>query len=115
MPDFRSMFSSEYIGSWDIDERGEVTVTIESVKAGDLTGQNGRKDKKPIIYFEGAVKGFVANKTNCKTIAALYGSTKTEDWIGKRITLITVPTTVVGTGEATRGIRVKPEVPGVAK
>lgn len=108
--DYRKMFDSEYIGAWDLPR--DVTVTIASVKAGQLTGQQGRKAKKPILRFERTEKGMAANKTNCKIIAAMYG-TNTREWVGKRITLYAT-TTEFG-GETVECIRVRPQVPADAK
>ena len=108
--DYRTMFDSDYLGAWDIPR--DVTVTIATVKAGQLVGEKGRTAKKPIITFVGKVKGFAANKTNCKTIAAMYG-TNTKDWIGKKITLYAT-TTEFG-GKQMDCIRVRPQVPAAAK
>lgn len=105
--DYRAMFSSEYLSSWDLNGK-DVTVTISRVTAGELTGTGGRKTKKPLIYFEGAGKALAANKTNCKTIAAMYG-TDTKEWIGKRITLY--PTKTDMAGQQVDAIRVRPQVP----
>ena len=108
--DYRTMFDSEYLGAWDLPR--DVTVTIATVKAGQLVGEKGRTAKKPIITFVGKQKGFAANKTNCKTIAAMYG-TNTKDWIGKKITLYAT-TTEFG-GKQMDCIRVRPQVPPAAK
>jgi|SRR6185436_2027150 len=108
--DYRTMFDSEYLGAWDLPR--DVTVTIATVKAGQLVGEKGRTAKKPIITFVGKQKGFAANKTNCKTIAAMYG-TNTKDWIGKKITLYAT-TTEFG-GKQMDCIRVRPQVPAAAK
>jgi len=107
MPDYRKMFDKEYIGSWDLDGN-DVTATIKDVKAGELAGQNGRKSKNPIVYFDGSAKGLVLNKTNSKTIAAMYG-TLTEAWIGKSITMY--PTKTEMAGETVDCIRIRPGVP----
>jgi hypothetical protein len=104
--DYRKMFDSEYIGAWDLPR--DVTVTIASVKAGQLVGEKGRTAKKPILRFERTEKAFAANKTNCKTIAAMYG-TNTREWIGKRVTLYAT-TTEFG-GKSVECIRVRPQVP----
>jgi hypothetical protein len=109
MADYRGMFDREYIGAWDIPK--DTTVTIARVVAGELTGQGGKKAKKPLIYFEKAEKGFAANKTNCKIIAAMYG-TDTAAWVGKRITLYATTTTMGA--ETVDCIRVRPQVPGAA-
>ena len=107
--DYRTMFDSEYLGAWDLPR--DVTVTIATVKAGQLVGEKGRTAKKPIITFVGKQKGFAANKTNCRTIAAMYG-TNTKEWIGKRITLYAT-TTEFG-GKQMDCIRVRPQVPAAA-
>ncbi len=107
--DYRSFFDNKYIGNWDVPD--DTTVTIARVEAGELHNPETHNiDKKPIIYFEGAEKGMVANKTNCKTIAAMYG-TKVGQWAGKQITLYAT-TCEVG-GETKPCIRVRPMVPEV--
>jgi len=108
--DYRTMFDSDYLGAWDLPR--DVTVTIATVKAGELTGEKGRTAKKPIITFVGKRKGMAANKTNCRIIAAMYG-TNTREWIGKRITLYAT-TTEFG-GKSVDCIRVRPQVPTAAK
>lgn len=100
------MFDREYIGAWDLPH--DVTVTISRVVAGELVGEGGRKAKKPIVYFEGKDKGFAANKTNCKIIAAMYG-TDTRKWVGRSITLY--PTTTEMGGKTHDCIRVRPQIP----
>jgi len=108
--DYRTMFDSEYLGAWDLPR--DATVTIAGVKAGQLVGEKGRTAKKPIITFAGKQKAFAANKTNCRTIAAMYG-TDTRQWVGKRITLYAT-TTEFG-GKQMDCIRVRPQVPAAAK
>lgn len=105
MADYRSMFDRELIGAWDLSGK-DVTVEIVKVEAKILN--NGKtKNKKPIIYFKGKSKGFAANKTNCKTIAAMYGNDTTQ-WVGKLITIFAT-TTDVG-GETVDCIRVRSRV-----
>ena len=105
--DYRSMFDSEYIGAWDLLGR-DVTVEIDHVIAGTLTGQGGRKSRKPLVYFVGKEKAFALNKTNAKAIAAMYGA-DTLVWTGKRIALY--PTKTEMAGETVDCIRVRPGVP----
>lgn len=107
MTDVRSMFDRAYLGCWDLQGR-DVTVTIARVVAGTLTAQGGRTSKKPVVYFERTEKGFALNKTNMKTIAAMYGY-KAEDWVGKRITLY--PTQTSFGSETVEAIRVRPTIP----
>lgn len=103
--DYRKMFKpSPYVAAHELEGR-EVTVTISSVVAGVVEGENNRKDPVPIMTFVEAKKPMVCNKTNGKTIAKLYGN-KVSGWIGKQITLY--PTTAKLKGETVECIRVRP-------
>ena len=107
--DYRSMYDKDYIGAWDLQDR-DVVVTITRVVAGQLTGQGGRKAKKPVVYMKGTEKGFALNATNGKAIAAMYGN-HVEGWVGKRIALYKSTTrNPNGDGEV-ECIRVRPTVP----
>lgn len=104
---FLSMFDRDYLGYFDLQGR-DVTVTISKVIGGQLTAMGGRKSKKPIVYFEGKEKGLICNKTNSKTIAAMYGN-YVEEWVGKKITLYTSTTrNPDGTGDV-ECIRIRPK------
>ena len=107
MPDYRSYFDSEYLGSWDLQGR-DVTVTIAKVVGADIVGEGGKKAKKPVVYFEGKQKGMIFNKTNSRIVAAMYGN-DTAAWVGKSITLFATQTSVGA--EMKDCIRVKPLVP----
>lgn len=110
MPDVRTMFDKAYLYAYDLQGR-DVTVTIARVVGGTLTGTGGKSNKKPILFFQGAKKGLALNITNAKTIASMYGNSfKTEDWIGKRITLYPSRTTFGGT--EVDCIRIRPTIPG---
>lgn len=113
MPHWKSMMDRDFMFAFDLAGK-DVTVTIERVTAGELTGTGGKKSKKPLCYFkEGTSKKPLAlNSTNCKTIAAMYGN-DTEQWVGKRITLF--PTTTQFGSEQMECIRVRPTIPTEAK
>jgi hypothetical protein len=107
--DVRTMFDKEFLYSFDLQGR-DVTVTIERVKAGTLTGIGGKKNKKPVVYFRGKEKGLGLNITNARTIAAMYGGFEIEKWIGRKITLY--PTTTDFGGKTCECIRIRPKIPG---
>jgi hypothetical protein len=90
-----------------------VVVTIERVTGGEVTGDGGKKNKKPICKFVGKEKKLALNVTNCKTIAALYGN-DTNDWAGKRIALYPT-TTNAKSGETVECIRVRPREPAAPR
>ena len=60
-----------------------IKATIQKVAFEEI-GQN--KDRKPVIYFDGAEKGLVLNKTNATEIAAAHGD-EMDEWAGKEIEL----------------------------
>jgi hypothetical protein len=111
--DIRTMFDSKYVGAWDLLGK-DLNVTIERVQAGEVVGEGGRKDRAPLVWFKGAKKAMVMNRTNMKTIASIAGSFKAKDWIGKRITLYA--TTCKGArGGQVDCVRVRPTPPGAGK
>lgn len=63
-----------------------VTLTMTHVTEEKLPARNGKEVDKLVLYFQETDKGLVLNKTNCKTIALIYGG-ETEDWNGKQIEL----------------------------
>ncbi len=112
MAHYLSMYDqSDFLFAFDLQGKPHDLI-IEKVSAGEITGQKGRKAKKPIITFKGAKKRFAANKTNGKVIATLYG-VDTKEWIGKAITLY--PTTTDMEGRTVECIRCRPVAPKSGK
>ena len=113
----RDMFDNKHLAAEDLRGK-DWTLTISKVVPGLLKKAGTSKvDKRPIISFAEldakAPKGeeaktLVCNKTNYKTIKALYGKTAA-DWIGKRITIY--PTTCLFGKETKDCIRVRPDEP----
>lgn len=103
------MFDREHIAAHDLDGR-DVVVTIDRAVGGEIIGEKGRKDKKPILHFVGKTKTMVCNVTNGKTIATLYGP-KVEDWKGKRITLYPSMTRAADGSGDVECIRIRPKIP----
>ncbi len=106
MTDYRSMFDRDYLGAWDLPH--DVTVTISKVEAKKLRNGSSKANTKPVLYFQGKEKGMACNKTNGKTIAAMYGN-DVEKWVGKRITLYATTTTFGS--DTVECIRIRPRVP----
>lgn len=110
MPDYRSMYDRDYIGHFDLPGGKDMTLTIKRVVGGELTAMGGRKSKKPIVHFKEDVKPLICNKTNAKTIAAMYGN-MVEGWAGQRITLFVSTTRNPDGGGEVECIRVRPKIP----
>lgn len=64
----------------------ETIVTIERTATEEtFNPSSNSKEKVLAIYFKGAKKGVILNKTNSKAIAKVTGSIYVEDWVGKKI------------------------------
>lgn len=103
MPHVLSLFDSQFLHSYDLP-KPEVAVEIEAVTAGELTGQGGRKTKRPLVKFSGAERSLVLNKTNAKTLMTLFGP-DTAAWTGKKVVLYKAQTQLGG--DTVECIRIK--------
>jgi len=97
-------FPSEYLGAQHLHDRDQV-LTISKVDRPELdmldpgTNQRVRK-RKLVLHFAELARGgpddpkmMILNKTNARTIAALYGKA-VDAWVGKRITVYPTETQV---------------------
>lgn len=107
------LYPSEFVKAGDL--RGlDVTQTIGVVKKENLKTSDGEKCAVVIEFAEqmrkppSERKRLVLNKTNAKTIAAMYGPIA-DQWVGRRITLY--PTTCMAFGKEVECIRIRPTVP----
>ena len=99
------MFPSNYIKASDMQGQARRLIMdhVESEEIGE--------DIKPILYFQGAKKGLVLNKTNANLIASTYGP-ETDGWTGKEIELF--PTQTEFKGQTVDCLRVRRYVPPAA-
>lgn len=102
------MDPKDMLFAYDLEGR-DVTVTITHVVGGELTGEQGRKTKKPIAHIKGSPKRLALNNTNCQTIEQLTGTSNTDEWRDIRVTLF--PTTTSFGGKTVECIRVRPYPP----
>ncbi len=108
-------FPSDYIGAADLKGK-DVTLTIGPMDFQELMLVGGKKQRKivlefadpPATYFSKQPKKLVLNKTNGKTIAAIYGG-EIRAWTGKRITLY--PTKTKCGRETVDCVRVRERAP----
>lgn len=73
-------FPSNYMKAGDLDGR-EWKLTMSRVEM-----ENLGSDSKPVLYFHGAEKGLVLNKTNTEMIVMMYGD-ETNEWSGKELVI----------------------------
>ena len=92
---------SQYLKGYDLAGK-TVPVTIKSLTV-ETVGKPGQQEEKPVLWFEGADRGLICNKTNLVAVARLYGP-ETDGWAGKRISLR--PETVKAFGDTHLVIRI---------
>lgn len=97
--DINAAFPSKYLKAADLQGR-EFNLTINQIVMEDL----GDGEIKPVVYFGGAQKGLVLNRTNADAITILHGP-ETDAWQGRQITLTTA--WVAFQGRNVQAIRVK--------
>jgi len=83
-------FPGDYLKAEDLHGKS-VTLTIQDVAIEQLGS-----DEKPCVSFKGTKKKLALNKTNFQTIVDLLGEEDTDDWTGKKITLIPAKTEFQG-------------------
>ena len=93
---------SEWLKCEDVPDEG-LTATIDSYEIKDFNN-DGKRDRKPVLYFREDIKALVLNKTNAGTITTLVGSDELDDWIGHKITM--VPREVEFAGKQVWAIRI---------
>lgn len=94
------VYPRKYAVGHDIDGK-QPTLAIRAVTLEQM-GEGG--EKKPVIWFTGAKKGVVLNKTMARAIENIYGP-ETDGWTGKYVTLYSE--IVKAFGENHLAIRVK--------
>lgn len=105
---WKKWYNPNYLGVYAFQPGEEKTVTIREIKQELVQNQNG-KEECTVAYFEEDVKPLILNKTNCKSIAKVWGTPYLEDWPGKKITLKVKK--ISAFGEMTDAVRVSSERP----
>jgi hypothetical protein len=97
-------YGSQYLGTVDLGDR-KIRARIQKVRKGELTGQDGRKRTKFIVYFDALDKPVVLNKTNKDTLVGDLGRVP-KKWEGASIGLFVDPNVMMG-GKKVGGIRLR--------
>lgn len=112
---WKKAFNPEYMGAFSFNEgEQEKVVKIKSVSESvEITGDGGRKEIKPVVFFEGKHLPLILNRTNSKAITTAVGSPFLEDWAGKSIALYVAQ--VKAFGDVVDAVRVKSIAPTIRK
>ena len=110
--DYRKFMDKNYLGSWDIPDGEDLILTIDQAHQDDVKNERG-SEKKLTIHFVEDYKPMILNATNSKAISAAYGSSKVEDWAGKKVAIYT--TKVTAFGGTTDALRIRDYPPKVTE
>ena len=103
-----SQFSqSKYLKQTDLADVDDITVTITEIASVNVARQGEEASVRAVVSFREDYKPMVFNKTNLVRAAKIFGSTDTDDWIGKKIRIYVDEDVSMG-GEIVGGLRVKP-------
>jgi hypothetical protein len=107
---WKKLTNPDYIGAYSLDDGKDLTVTILEVKREMVTGTGGKKEECTVAYLKDQ-KPMILNRTNCKTISAIYKTPFIEQWKGKPITLFVSTTKLKG--EDVECLRIRNTVPSL--
>jgi len=94
-PTINDMFPGRFLRGSDL--KSPATVVIRRVVQERMYSRAERAEAdKWVVYFEGARKGLVLNRTNAEKIAEIVGSRDSDDWIGRQVVLYPVEIEVAG-------------------
>lgn len=111
---WKKQFNYDYLGSYSLDGKKEVVVSIKGVDTAKVTGQAGRKEDCFVVNFNEFDKPMILNRTNAKAIEKVAGSGLVEDWIGSSVTLY-VERGVKAFGDVVDALRIRDKKPSETK
>ena len=111
---WKKAFDSPYLGSWDLDEYKDVTLTIDKVNVEMTKGLKENSTMNVCHFKENGYKAMLLNSTNSKMIRSLAKSPYLEDWKATRITLF-VQQNVRAFGENHDALRIRPTTTEIVK
>jgi len=92
---WKQLVNPDYLGAYSLPEGKDITIKIKQVVREIVKGINGKSEECTVAHIEGN-KPLILNRTNCKTIAKIYGTPFIEDWSGKSITIYAAVTKLKG-------------------
>jgi hypothetical protein len=107
---WKKQFNYEYLGSYSLDGKKEIVVTIIKLAQEKVTGQQGRKEDCFVVYFKEFNKGMILNRTNARAIEKVAGTGLVEEWRDTKVTLY-VEKGVKAFGDVVDALRIRDKKP----
>jgi hypothetical protein len=76
------MFPSKYLKADDLPDGYRANLLVHKFRMEEIEMDN-KVTEKPVLYFQGAEKGLVLNRTNADALTDITGSDDSDDWLGK--------------------------------
>lgn len=105
---WKKLTNPDYIGAYSLQPGEEKTVEIISVGRRKVKGTDGKETECTVAELKNE-KPFILNRTNCKTISKIAGSSFIENWKGVKI--IIYADNVKAFGDVVEALRIRPTVP----
>ena len=100
MTSWKKESSGQYLNASLLEGKPDQTVTISEATV-ETVGQDD--ERKIVLAFHNRDKRMIVNRTNGDTLALAFGD-EIEGWVGKEITLFTIPNVYQGKP----GLRIRP-------
>jgi hypothetical protein len=90
--DLTTFRPSAWINASVVGDENQYSCIISDTGTAEFERDDGKKEVKLIVHFEGDDRALVLNKGNEQVLRELYGSVNTEEWHGKPIGVRNEPT-----------------------
>ena len=108
--DLKKTMNTDYLGSWDFKTGEKKVLTVKDVEEKKVYNPNKNKEELSVIMtFQNHPCGMFLNTTNKKVLIKLFGTSDTDQYKGKNITLITKMIRV--RGEEMEAVRIADTLP----
>ena len=109
---WKKLTNPDYLGAYSLasgDGYEEKIVKITMVRQEKVTGPDGKQEMCMVAHLADGLKPMILNRTNCKAIEKVVGSSFIEDWAGHCVTVYVAK--VKAFGEVVDALRIRPTKP----
>ena len=84
---WKQNFNIDYLGAYSLDNGKDKVLTIKRLSKEMVKGTGGKEAECLVCFFLEDEKPMILNRTNCKTIAKMFGTPYIEEWAGRKISV----------------------------
>ncbi len=109
MTHWKKLTNPNYLGSFSLEDRRDMILTVDHVAQETVTGPDGKREECMVLHWQEDALPMILNITNARMIEKLLKSPYVEEWSGKRVQL--GAERVRAFGEIVDALRVRPFLP----